>query len=35
MKISPNRIYHRYDPSSQVDIVVYLGYDWANDNPMP
>lgn len=35
MKISPNRIYHRYDPASQVDIVLYLGYDWANDNPMP
>ena len=35
MSISPNRIYHRYDPSSPVDIVIYLGYDWANTNPMP
>jgi LCP family protein required for cell wall assembly len=35
MNISPNRIYMRYDPSSQVDISVYLGYDWANTNSMP
>jgi polyisoprenyl-teichoic acid--peptidoglycan teichoic acid transferase len=35
MDINKNRIYHRYDPSSQVDIVLYLGYDWANNNTMP
>jgi LCP family protein required for cell wall assembly len=35
MGISPNRIYNRFDPSSQVDIVIYLGYDWANNNSMP
>ena len=35
MGISSNRIYLRYDPTSQVDMVVYLGYDWANNNPMP
>ncbi len=35
MEISPNRLYLRYDPSSQVDIVVYLGYDWANNNAIP
>jgi len=35
MAISPNRIYNRFDPSSQVDIVIYLGYDWANNNSMP
>jgi LCP family protein required for cell wall assembly len=35
MAISPNRIYNRYDPNSQVDFVIYLGYDWANNNPMP
>jgi polyisoprenyl-teichoic acid--peptidoglycan teichoic acid transferase len=35
MNIVPSRIYHRYDPSSPVDVVLYLGYDWANTNPMP
>ena len=35
MGISPNRIYNRFDPSSQVDIDIYLGYDWANNNSMP
>ena len=35
MGISPNKIFLRYDPNSQVDIVLYLGYDWANNNPMP
>jgi hypothetical protein len=33
--INPNRIYLSYDPNSQVDFVVYLGYDWANTNQMP
>ena len=30
-------IYRRlqYDPTSQVDVLVYLGADWANGNPMP
>jgi polyisoprenyl-teichoic acid--peptidoglycan teichoic acid transferase len=35
MDISPNRIYLRFDPTSQVDVVLYLGYDWANSNSMP
>jgi len=35
MKIVPSRIYQRYDPTSPVDVVLYLGYDWANTNPMP
>lgn len=35
MTDSPPRIYNRYDPSSQVDFVIYLGTDWANTNPMP
>ncbi len=35
MGISANRIYNRYDPSSQIDIEIYLGYDWANNNSMP
>jgi LCP family protein required for cell wall assembly len=35
MAISPQRIFNRYDPSSEVDFVIYLGYDWANTNSMP
>jgi hypothetical protein len=35
MNISPNRIYLRYDPTNQVDMVLYLGYDWANNNSLP
>jgi hypothetical protein len=35
MAISPQRIFNRYDPSSQVEFVIYLGYDWANTNSMP
>lgn len=35
MGISENRILHRFDPASEVDVVVILGYDWANNNPMP
>jgi len=35
MQIQPNRIYSRYDPTSQVDVVVILGTDWASNNPLP
>jgi LCP family protein required for cell wall assembly len=35
MGIEEARIYNRYDPASQVDIAVFLGYDWANNNSMP
>ena len=35
MAISENKILHRFDPASEVDVVVILGYDWANNNPMP
>lgn len=35
MAISHNRIYSRYDPSSQVDVMIVLGADWAASNPMP
>jgi LCP family protein required for cell wall assembly len=35
MGISPNRIYNRFDPSSPVDIDLFLGFDWANNNSMP
>jgi LCP family protein required for cell wall assembly len=35
MGITNNRIYIRFDPASQVDVEVILGYDWANNNSMP
>ena len=35
MGISENRIYIRFDPNSQVDVEIILGYDWANTNSMP
>jgi LCP family protein required for cell wall assembly len=35
MKISPNQIYSRYDPTSPVDVVVILGEDWARANVLP
>lgn len=28
-------IYNRYDPAAQLEIIVVLGDDWANNNPMP
>jgi LCP family protein required for cell wall assembly len=34
MKVDPNRIYSRYDPTSPVDVVVILGNDWAASNPI-
>jgi hypothetical protein len=34
LSISPEYVFHRYDVSSQADIVVIAGEDWANDNPM-
>lgn len=35
MSIQPTRLFSRYDPTSQVDVVVILGTDWAASNPMP
>ena len=35
MGINENRIYIRFDPASQVDVEVILGFDWANNNSMP
>ncbi len=34
-KIEPLHIHHFYDPTKPMDIVVTLGSDWANKNPMP
>jgi LCP family protein required for cell wall assembly len=35
MNISPYKIFNRYDPESEFDVVVLLGEDWATNNPMP
>lgn len=35
MKVTPYSILSEYDPSSQVDVLVLLGDDWAGSNPMP
>jgi hypothetical protein len=28
-------IFHRYDESSQADVAILLGEDWASGNAMP
>jgi LCP family protein required for cell wall assembly len=35
LNIQPNSIFSRYDPSSQTDIAILLGTDWAKNNSMP
>jgi hypothetical protein len=35
LKVPPGRIFQRYDPSSETDILIILGEDWAASNPMP
>ncbi|HEX2979554.1 MAG TPA: LCP family protein [Anaerolineaceae bacterium] len=35
LNIDKSRIFNSYDPNAQVDIVIILGSDWANSNPMP
>jgi polyisoprenyl-teichoic acid--peptidoglycan teichoic acid transferase len=35
MNINPIQIRMEYSPQSEVDVVVYLGADWNNSNPMP
>lgn len=35
MNLDPSHIYGRYDPNSKVDVVILLGDDWAQENPMP
>lgn len=34
MNVSSNQYFSRYDPTSEVDVVVILGSDWASNNPM-
>jgi LCP family protein required for cell wall assembly len=35
LNISPSMIFHRYDESSQADVAILLGEDWASGNAMP
>ena len=35
MKIQANNIRFKYDPNSNIDVVIQLGADWAYKNPMP
>jgi LCP family protein required for cell wall assembly len=35
LNIPPSKIYQRYEPNSEADIVILLGEDWAADNDMP
>ena len=35
LRIPPENIYFEYDPTSAVDVIVKLGTDWADNNPMP
>ncbi|HPH97632.1 MAG TPA: LCP family protein [Anaerolineaceae bacterium] len=35
LNIPTGRIFSRFDPNASVDVVVVLGTDWANSNPMP
>jgi LCP family protein required for cell wall assembly len=31
----PDQVFHRYDASAGIDILVLLGQDWADNNPLP
>ena len=33
--MTPGHIDHRYAPDAEMDLVLILGDDWANNNPMP
>jgi len=35
LNVPENRLYSRYDPDSESDILVILGTDWALENPLP
>lgn len=35
MNIETSRIQNRFDPDASADIILILGNDWANSNPMP
>jgi hypothetical protein len=35
MNIDTGYIQNHYDPDAGADIIIILGNDWANSNPMP
>ena len=35
LRIPPENIYFEYDPGSGVDVIVKLGTDWVDNNPLP
>jgi len=35
LNISPAKIYQRFDPNSESDIIIILGEDWAENNNLP
>jgi hypothetical protein len=35
LNVPPGKIYQRYDPSSETDIMIILGEDWAANNNTP
>jgi polyisoprenyl-teichoic acid--peptidoglycan teichoic acid transferase len=35
MNVGTGNIYNRYDPNADADVVIIVGNDWSNKNPMP
>jgi len=35
LDLSTVKLYNQFNPDSEVDVLVILGDDWANDNPLP
>lgn len=35
MGVASGDIYNRYDPDASADLIIIVGNDWANNNPMP
>lgn len=35
MSVPTSHIYNRYEPDTHADVVVIIGNNWANNNPMP
>jgi hypothetical protein len=33
--MTPGHIDHEFTPDAEMDLVLILGDDWANNNPMP
>jgi len=35
LNISPDKIYQRFEPNNEAEVVLILGEDWAENNSMP